>query len=72
MQYKFQLQTLKIEYLIMREYLTKMKNYVDLFSSAGHQLFEEDRILHLLLGLDHEYNAVIVPNYYKGRTLLSC
>ena len=61
MQYKLQLQTLKKGSLTMREYLTKMKSYADVLASAGHKLTEDDQILHILSGLGHEYDPVVVP-----------
>ena len=53
MQYKLQLQTLKKGTLTIREYLTRMKSYTDVFASAGDKLNEDEQILYILSGLGH-------------------
>ncbi|KAH6823664.1 hypothetical protein C2S53_004231 [Perilla frutescens var. hirtella] len=60
MQHKLQLQTLKKGNLSMREYLNQIKNYCDTLAAAGQYISEEDKILHILSGLGHEYNPVMI------------
>ena len=47
--------------MAMREYLSKMKQCVDILAAAGHKVSNEDHILYILSGLGSEYDPVIVP-----------
>lgn len=50
----------------MKEYLNKVKACCDTFAATGQKLSEEDKILHVLVGLKSEYDAVIVaPNSFS-------
>lgn len=60
MQYKLQLQTLKKANLSMHDYLSQVKNCCDLLRSAGYRVSQDDQILHILFGLDSEYDPVVV------------
>ena len=63
MQYKLQIQTLKNGSLSlsMCEFLTKMKTFADVLAFVGYPITEEDQVLHIVYGLCHEYDPVVVP-----------
>lgn len=44
----------------MVNYLVKMKTTVDTFSSIGHNISEEDKILYILGGFRYDYDAFVV------------
>lgn len=44
----------------MVEYLLKMKGIIDALASTGHIVSEDDQILHVLIGLSPEYDALVV------------
>ncbi|KZV45700.1 hypothetical protein F511_26726 [Dorcoceras hygrometricum] len=60
MQYKLQLQTLKKGGLGMKDYLSKMKGYIDILAACGHSIPEDDQILYVLGGIGVEYDSVVV------------
>ncbi|KZV26181.1 hypothetical protein F511_06348 [Dorcoceras hygrometricum] len=60
MQYKLQLQTLKKGNLSMKDYLGKMKGYIDILAACGNSIPEDDQILHILGGVGPEYESVVV------------
>ncbi|XP_075508973.1 nudix hydrolase 19, chloroplastic-like [Primulina tabacum] len=60
MHYKLQLQTLKKGGMSMKDYLSKMKNYMDILAACGHPVKEEDQILYVLGGVGIEYDSVVV------------
>ena len=60
MQHKMQLQTMKKGGANMVEYLLKMKGIIDALASTGHIVSEDDQILHVLIGLSPEYDALVV------------
>ncbi|KAJ9682208.1 hypothetical protein PVL29_018201 [Vitis rotundifolia] len=57
--YKIQMQMLKKDGLTMRDYLTKMKNYCDLLTTAGHKISDTNHILAIMQSLGDEYESVI-------------
>lgn len=60
MQFKLQLQTLKKGGQPMKDYLSKMKNYVDMLAVCGNPISEEDHVLYILGGVGVEYESVVV------------
>lgn len=60
MQYKMHLQTLKKGSLSMKDFLSKMKGYVDLLAACGHSISDDDHVLDILGGVGVEYEAVVV------------
>ncbi|XP_073058680.1 uncharacterized protein [Primulina eburnea] len=60
MQYKLQLQTLKKGSLSMKDFLSKMKGYVDLLAVCGYSISDDDHVLYILGGVGVEYEAVVV------------
>lgn len=60
MQYKMQLQFVNKENMSMIDYLGKMKTYCDLLAAVGCKISEDNQILHVLNGLNAEYDLVIV------------
>lgn len=57
MQYKLKLQTLKKGTMCMKDYLNKMKGYMDTLAACGHPITDEDQILHILGGVGLEYDS---------------
>lgn len=57
----------------MVEYLLKFKGVIDALSSTGLVVYEEEQILHVLAGLNSEYDSfvisVIILNRLSLRTL---
>ncbi|KZV24461.1 hypothetical protein F511_20720 [Dorcoceras hygrometricum] len=60
MQYKLKLQTLKKEGLSMKDYLGKMKGYIDVLDACELGVPEEDQILYILGGIGVEYESTVV------------
>src|SRR5436305_2077511 len=60
MQNKLELQNLKKGSSSMKDYLNKVKACCDALAAAGHRLSEEDQIMHILGGLNSDYNPVMV------------
>lgn len=52
----------------MREYLTKIKTLCDQLATASHKLFDLEKMLPILSGLDDEYEAVVAVVSSKERT----
>ncbi|XP_075521494.1 uncharacterized protein LOC142554709 [Primulina tabacum] len=69
MQYKLQLQTLKKGSLSMKDYLGKMKNYVDSLSVCGHPISDDDQVLYILGGVGMEYDSVVVHVASRGESI---
>lgn len=44
----------------MKDYLSKMKGYVDFLASCGDAITNEDQILYVLGGIGLEYDSVVV------------
>lgn len=44
----------------MKDYLSKMKGYVDFLASCGDAITNEDQILFVLGGIGLEYDSVVV------------
>lgn len=44
----------------MKDYLSKMKSYMDVLATCGHPVTEEYQILYLLGGVGLEYDSVVV------------
>lgn len=44
----------------MRDYLSKMKGYIDLLAACGHPISEDDQIMHIIGGVGLEYDSVVV------------
>ncbi|KZV28357.1 hypothetical protein F511_11183 [Dorcoceras hygrometricum] len=60
MQYKLHIQTLKKGSLSMKDYLGKMKHYMDVLAACGHPLSDDDQVLYILAGVGLEYDSVVV------------
>ncbi|CAA0825600.1 Unknown protein [Striga hermonthica] len=60
MQYKLKLQAMKKAGLSMREFFNRIKNHCDILAIAGEKVSEQNHILHILTGLGHEYDSVVV------------
>jgi len=60
LQLRFQLQTIKKGDMSIHDYILKMKSIAENLSAAGQLIQDEDLILYILGGLDHDYESVVV------------
>lgn len=69
MHYKLKLQTFKKRDLNMKDYVIKMKGFMNLLAASGHPIFDEDQILYVLGGVGIEYDFVVVHITSKPESL---
>ncbi|CAA0834855.1 Unknown protein, partial [Striga hermonthica] len=69
MHYRIQLQNLKKGNLNIKEYVNKIKVCCDTLAAGGHVITEQDQIMHILIGVSSEYDAVVVSVNARVETL---
>lgn len=53
----------------MKDYIIKMKGFIDLLAACGHPISDEDQVLYVLGGVGIEYDPVVVHITSKSEFL---